>query len=477
MTHVLDRLAQHQGHLPLRNLFTQFIAGSLTLITGQTSGREGPAIHLGAAVSSLTGQVLNLPNNSIRILVGCGAAAAIGCSFNTPIAGVIFSMEVIIMEYTIAGFIPVILAAVTGTLIIQWVFGSDPAFFVPGVSIQSYYDLPIVVVEGISIGILAAVLIRLIQLMSKYQPPHLISRILIAATVTASLGLITPAILGIGYDTLELALQGEIVISMLLLIAACKLIATAANLTMGMPIGLIGPTLLIGALAGGTFWQLGYLFTDNLSSSAFYVILGMGAMMGAVLQAPLAALIAVMVLTHNPGIILPTMLVIVIANITASQGFKTKSIFQTQMELLGLQYKQNPLSMALNRASVGSQISRSFIHVANLLSWQEAQSYAEQDCAWLMVEKNHAAVFILRLEDLKIYLASAQEISVDLAKIPGLRKDVTSILLQATLSEAFDKLQISGAQALVIVRMSAPLIESPVGILTREDIESFYSRA
>ena len=187
----------------------------------------------------------------------------------------------------------------------------------------------------------------------------------------------------------------------------------------------------------GTFWQLGYLFTDNLSRSAFYVILSMGAMMGAVLQAALMAV----------------------------------------MELLGLQYKQNPISMALNRASVGSQMSKRFIRVANLLSWQEAQSYADQDCVWLLMEKNHAAVFILRLEYLKIYLASAQDTSVDLAKIPGLRKDVTRILLQETLSEAFDKLQISGVQALVIVRMSAPLIESPVGILTREDIESFYSRA
>ncbi|MBT3426172.1 MAG: chloride channel protein [Gammaproteobacteria bacterium] len=477
VTHVLDRLAQHQGHLPLRNLLSQFIAGSIALITGQTGGREGPAIHLGAAASSLLGQALKLPNNSIRVLVGCGAAAAIGCSFNTPIAGVIFSMEVIIMEYTIAGFIPVILSAVTGTFTIQLVFGNDPAFFVPGVTMQSYYDLPVVVLEGVSIGILAAVLVHLIQLIARHRPSHLVTRILIAATVTASLGLIAPAILGIGYDTLELALQGKIVISMLLLIATCKLIATAANLAMGMPIGLIGPTLLIGALAGGLFWQGTQLLTDNLSDSAFYVILGMGAMMGAVLQAPLAALMAVIELTHNPGIILPTMLVIVIANITASHGFKIKSIFETQMDLLGLQYKQNPLSMALNRASVGSQMSRNFIRVAGLLSRQEAQSYALQETAWLLVEKDQETSFILRLEDLKTYLSSTQDETIDLAKIPGLRKDVTTIFLQATLSEAFDKLQSSGVQALVVVRVTAPLIETPVGILTREDIESFYSRA
>ncbi|MDH5738273.1 MAG: chloride channel protein, partial [Gammaproteobacteria bacterium] len=105
VTHVLARLARYQGHLPFYNLLTQFFGGALALISGQSLGREGPAIHLGAAGSSLFGQALKLPNNSIRVLVGCGAAAAISASFNTPIAGVIFSMEVIILEYTIAGFI------------------------------------------------------------------------------------------------------------------------------------------------------------------------------------------------------------------------------------------------------------------------------------------------------------------------------------------------------------------------------------
>ena len=133
--------------------------------------------------------------------------------------------------------------------------------------------------------------------------------------------------------------------------------------------------------------------------------------------------------------------------------------------------------MALNRASVGSQMSRNFIRVAGLLSRQEAQSYALQETAWLLVEKDQETSFILRLEDLKTYLSSTQDETIDLAKIPGLRKDVTTIFLQATLSEAFDKLQSSGVQALVVVRVTAPLIETPVGILTREDIESFYSRA
>ena len=104
VTHVLERLAYYQGHLPLRNLLLQFFGAALSIVSGHSVGREGPGIHLGAASSSLLGQWLRLPNNSIQILVACGSAAAIGASFNTPIAGVVFSMEVIMMEYTIAGF-------------------------------------------------------------------------------------------------------------------------------------------------------------------------------------------------------------------------------------------------------------------------------------------------------------------------------------------------------------------------------------
>ena len=138
VSHVLERLHRHQGYLSVKNLLVQFVTGAIALISGQTGGREGPAIHLGASVSSLLGQTLKLPNNSIRVLIGCGAAAAIGSSFNTPIAGVIFSMEVIVLEYTIAGFMPVILAAVTGTLVVQQVFGDEPVFFIPGIAMDSY---------------------------------------------------------------------------------------------------------------------------------------------------------------------------------------------------------------------------------------------------------------------------------------------------------------------------------------------------
>ena len=131
VVHVMERLAFHQGKLPWRNALAQFFGAALSIISGHSVGREGPSVHLGATSGSQLGQWLHLPNNSNRTLVACGIAAAISASFNTPLAGVIFSMEVVMMEYSLVSFAPVILAAVTATTLTQVVFGDSPVFVIP----------------------------------------------------------------------------------------------------------------------------------------------------------------------------------------------------------------------------------------------------------------------------------------------------------------------------------------------------------
>jgi CIC family chloride channel protein len=475
--HVLERLARHQGHLPWQNAVTQFCAGIIALASGQSGGREGPAVHLGAAGSSLLGQSLSLPNNSIRILVGCGAAAAISASFNTPMAGVIFSMEVIIMEYTIAGFIPVILAAVTATMINHLVYGNETAFFVPlTVADYSLHDIPFLVLEGFLIGTVAAIFVHLIALIYRYAPSTVGRRMLVAGIVTGILALAVPQVLGVGYDTVTLALEGKIGIVILISALAFKLLATATTIALGVPVGVIGPTIFIGAMAGGTLGILGAaMMPEAASSQGFYVMLGMGAMMGAVLQAPLAALMAVMEMTNNSHIILPAMLVIIVANLTANQVFKIESIFVTQMKILGLEFRQNPLSMALNRASVASIMSRSFERVPRVISIELAAELGRDSPTWLLVDGTNGPSFILRTEDLRQHLeAGSHKNDIDLTEIPATRKDISSIMLQATLSEALDTLNSTGVQALYVTRISAPMIDSVVGIVNRSDIESYY---
>lgn len=474
VSHVLERLHRHQGYLSFKNLLVQFFTGAIALVTGQTGGREGPAIHLGASISSLLGQTLKLPNNSIRVLIGCGTAAAIGSSFNTPIAGVIFSMEVIVLEYTIAGFMPVILAAVTGTLVVQQVFGDDPVFFIPGIAMDSYWDLPWIFMEGIVIAVLAAALIRLMVICHSRAPKPIAIKIILAGLVTATLGLVVPEVLGIGYDTVNQALQGNLPLMLLLVICGTKLITTAINLGLGMPIGLIGPTLMIGAMAGGGFWQLASTVSDQVSAPGFYVILGMGAMMGAALQAPLAALMALMELTRNPEIVLPAMLCIVIANITAAHGFGAKSIFQTQALMLGIDLTRNSRSLALSRASVESRMSRKFIASSAILNRGAAERILQNKPNWILVKSESDYTCLLKAADLQRALTDPAQETFDLREIPADRKDIARITWQATLDEAFDIISRDGVQALYVVRVLATQLDRPVGILLPEDIENYY---
>ena len=152
-THVMDRMAYHQGRMPFKNTLAQLIGGALGILTGQSGGREGPAVHLGSAVSSQIGSFFHLPNNSVRLMVGCGTAGAIAASFNTPMAGVIFAMEVVMLEYSIMGFTPVIIAAVTATLLHNYLYGAEMAFMAPEISMASMSEMPLILVYGVILGL------------------------------------------------------------------------------------------------------------------------------------------------------------------------------------------------------------------------------------------------------------------------------------------------------------------------------------
>ena len=177
VVHVMERLNYHQGYITVKSALIQFVVGVTTVVTGQSAGREGPAVHLGAAFSSLMGQWMRLPNNSIRTLVACGCAAAISASFNTPISGVIFAMEVVMMEYTIAGFTPIVLAAVSAAVVTQLVYGSEPAFNVPALTMNSFLEIPWILVIAVIIGISAALFIHLVDAMGRFnQRPYFAAR-------------------------------------------------------------------------------------------------------------------------------------------------------------------------------------------------------------------------------------------------------------------------------------------------------------
>ena len=476
VVHVMERLSRHQGYMPAKAAWVQFLGGILALGTGQSGGREGPAIHLGSAASSFLGRAFKLPNNSMRTLLACGTAAAIAGSFNTPIAGVIFAMEVVMMEYTISSFIPVIISAVTATLLTHSVIGNEPAFTVPALQLSSLAEIPYVALLGALIGAIAAGYIALVRAFSRLADRPFWLRALLAASITALIAMGLPQVMGIGYDTVNQAMLGQVSLTLALLLIVAKTVSSAAAVGLGLPVGLIGPTLVIGAAVGAAGGIAGNLIVDTAAPPGFYVMLGMAAMMAAVLQAPLAALMCVLELTANANIILPAMLIIVVATLTTSEGFRQQSVFITTLNALGLQYPPNPITLQLQKVGVAAIMDRRFVRLQPVLSVKEAEEALARNPRWVLVEDEARQVHTaLNAADLRAFVeergGTVDEIK--LRELPAQRKDTGSIDFRATLLEAHEALERGSIEALCVRRSTAPLIAPIVGVITQDDIDNY----
>ncbi|MCW8933062.1 MAG: chloride channel protein [Gammaproteobacteria bacterium] len=487
---VMERMAFHQGYLSLRGFFLQFFGAAVAIISGHSVGREGPNVYLGAASSSLVGQFLGLPNNSIRTLVGCGTAAGIAASFDTPLAGVIFALEVIMMEYTLVSFMPIILAAGSATSISIFVFGSGAAFTIPKIEQGALIELPFVVLLGLLAGVLSAFFIELLKSVTYRSRKLSFSiKLMLSGMIVGLIAMIEPGVMGIGYDSVSQTLAGDVMLSALLLLLACKLLATAASIGLGIPGGVIGPALFLGACLGGVLGLvIRLIFPELQIDTGFYSLLGMGAVMGASLQAPLAALTAMMELTHSPQIIMPGMITIVIANLTASELFRKKSLFISVLEANEVNVYTNPISQTLRRIGVGSVMNKTIAQVNDQMTLEKIKNTLSENPEWLLIaDKDNQYKQLMPAIELVKYVEqqcddacdedredSEEKEIIDLLEIPARRIEAASIHLQATLEEALNKLDNLELDALYVERMNTPGIMHIYGVLTREQIESAY---
>lgn len=476
--HVMERLAYHAGRLPWRNAVLQFIGATIAIVSGNSVGREGPSIHVGAASASLLGQWLRLPNNSLRILVACGTAAAIAASFNTPIAGVIFAMEVVLMEYTLVGFTPVIVAAVCATSLTHFVFGGSPIVEAPSMQMASLLELPYMLLVGLALGCLASLFIIGVRSLREHSVAlPLWLRTTLAGLLTGLCALAAPEVMGIGYDTVELALVGALGLSALMLIVTLKLIATTACIGLGVPGGLIGPTVFMGALGGAALGTIGHDLVPQLSAtSGFYALLGMGAMMGATLQAPLAALMAILELTANPNSILPGMMVIVTATLTSRVVFGHESIYITMLRARGLDYRNDPVAVALSRTGVGAVMSRQVRVTPKSTSPAALAGLLEGRPEWLVLTDEGRALAAVNKEQVDSLMAGGHsDGDGDGASAEALAEHgqaLVTVRNDATLREALDAMNRASVDLAVITGSSRRESGSVYGILTRAQIHA-----
>jgi hypothetical protein len=347
-----------------------------------------------------------------------------------------------------------------------------------GAQLNSMWEIPYIILLGICCGVAVAVFIKLSRLSARLAHWPVLVRFALAGLLTGSLALYVPEILGVGYDTLRLTLLGQLAPVALITIALCKILATSFSCGVGMPIGLIGPNLLIGACIGGALGFLGHAIMPELASDpALYIVIGMAASMGAVLNAPLAAILAVVEMTQTISIAMPALLAIVAATLTNTGAFRQRSAHASVLQQLRRMVPGDPLNQLLHRTGVTSSLEVSVVKVPVNLDPARADLISRATPGWCLVERETDVLYLVKGRDLVTWLAdkAIAEEGIDLTQADIRRWTISEkpIPAQATLRQAMDTMRSETVEAVWVYSRGTGGEQVLQGIVTREAVEKF----
>ncbi|MEM8632341.1 MAG: chloride channel protein [Pseudomonadota bacterium] len=352
---VIEGAALNNGRVEKRAGLASAAASMITLSTGGSTGREGPVVHLAGVASTWVSQRIAADGITGRDLLGCAVAAAVSASFNAPIAGALFALEVILRHFAVHAFAPIVIASVAGTVISRAFFGDVTEFELPNMSsLQFYQELPAFLLLGIVSGLVAAILMRSIffadNMGSKAQAAVGLPRWLRPAFAGALLGLIAiqfPHIIGVGYETTTRALQGGLLFHEAVVFTIVKCLAVAITMAGRMGGGIFSPSLMVGALTGLAFGIIATGFFPEVSGSeTLYALAGMGAVSAAVLGSPISTTLIVFELTGDWQAGLAVMVAVSLSTAIASR-LVDRSFFLTQLERRGVHLAAGPQAYLL----------------------------------------------------------------------------------------------------------------------------------
>lgn len=379
---VIEGAALQEGRVEGREGLASAAASIITLGTGGSSGREGPVVHLAGVISSWVSNRINADGITGRDLLGCAVAAAVSASFNAPIAGALFALEVVLRHFALHAFAPIVIASVAGTVINRLEFGDVTEFTLPVASaLEFYVELPAFLILGLVCGLVATALMHAIlfaeDMASYVQMRTRMPRWLRPAVSGALLGLLAiwfPHIIGVGYETTSLALTGQLVLHEAMIFAVLKVVAVSITLGGRMGGGVFSPSLMVGALTGLSFGLIATgLFPEVSGSTTIYALAGMGAVAAAVLGAPISTTLIVFELTGDWQTGLAVMVAVSMSTALGSNLVR-RSFFLTQLERRGVQVAAGPQAYLL-----------SMYLVSNVMRPKGAERAAPEERCWELI--------------------------------------------------------------------------------------------
>lgn len=354
---VMEAVALKGGRIRPRVAVVKSLASALSIGSGGSVGREGPIVQIGSALGSSLGQLLRLSDERVRNLVACGAAGGIAATFNAPIAGVIFALEVILGEFTIQGFSTVVISSVAASVIGRVVFGDIPGFIIPTeYGVASLWEFIFYPLLGALAALFGFVYTRSIywtedlfdslQKMPEWVKPAVGGLLLggFAFAYPALTGVTwdhVPHVYNVGYNIIETALANQVVIGAAITLMFAKLIATSLTIGSGGSGGVFAPSLFIGAMLGAAFELiLKSIFPTIVAPEGAYALLGMAAMFAASAHAPITSVLILFELTGDYRLILPLMLTVVVATLISQRLMRGESIYTLKLSRRGVRLKR-----------------------------------------------------------------------------------------------------------------------------------------
>ena len=364
---VIEGAAIGGGRVEIRAGLASALASFLTLSAGGSSGREGPVVHLASVISTWVANRIQANAITARELMGCAVAAAVSASFNAPIAGAIFALEVVLRHYAVRAFAPIAIAAIAGTVISRLEFGNVTEFHLPVEgSVAFYVELPAFLILGLVCGLVAVIFMRAIfwgddmadaASRALRLPPVL--RPALAGLVLGIIAIWFPHIIGVGYETTSAALTGQLLLGQAIVFALIKAVAVAVTMAGRMGGGIFSPSLMMGALTGLAYGLIATsVFPDLSGSETLYALAGMGAVAAAVLGAPISTTLIVFELTGDWQTGIAVMAAVSLSSMLASR-LVDRSFFLTLLERKGVHVAAGPQVYLMSTLRVGGLLRES----------------------------------------------------------------------------------------------------------------------
>jgi CIC family chloride channel protein len=476
---VMEAVALQAGVIRKRVVVIKTLVSAICIGTGGSVGREGPIVQIGSAVGSTLGQFMKVSQDRMRTLVGCGGAAGIAATFNAPIAGAMFALEVILGDFGLATFSPIVISAVAATAVSRYFLGDMPAFSVPAYELASAWEFPLYLVLGLFCALVGVTftktLYRIEDLFDAIKFPEYLKG-LIGGLILGFGSLAFPQVLGVGYGAIYTALMQQLAWWLLLVLILVKILATSVTIGSGGSGGIFAPSLFMGAMAGGFFGTVVHSLLPGITATpGAFSIVGMGAVVSATTHGPLTAILILFEMTSDYKIILPLMLACIIANIAAGQLLRD-SIYTLKLSRRGVDIKEGKevnvlksmfvkdvmhanvetMSEALPLGQMTTQISKSKFNSFPVLNAQN------QLIGILSFNDYNEAIFDENLKDLVV--------AKDLATT-----DLVTVSLDDNLYTALEK--ISSKDFAVLPVVSSQDSSRLEGVVSRRDIIGAYNKA